>query len=96
MARPSRLNKFQIPAPTTEAEPPVELEQLPDNPELPKDELPEVAYWIVQNKKQVLVPSMTGGLTYVTEGKIIRSKEWADKIAPFGVELKEVHVRTSN
>jgi hypothetical protein len=96
MARHSRINKFQIPAPVTTSEPPVELEELPDNPELPKDDLPEISHWVVQNKRQVLVPSMTGGLTYVTEGKIIRDKEWADKITPFGVELKAIYARAAN
>jgi hypothetical protein len=95
MARP-RLNKFQPTPSNTSIEAPVELEALPDNPDLPKDVLPEVAYWIVQNEQQVLVPSLTGGLTYVSKGKIIRNKEWADKILPFGVEFKEVHVSSTN
>ena len=87
MARP-RINRFQVPPPTTP--------ETPESEELPRDsalELP-ISHWIVQNPRPVLVCGQNGGLTYITKGKIIRTKEWADRILPFGVELEPVYAST--
>jgi len=90
MARP-RINRFQVPPPTT-PETPEEL----DRPSDPPETEPTILHWIVQNPRPVLVSGQNGGLTYVTKGKIIRTKEWADRVRPFGVELEPVYAIPSD